>query len=250
MQWPPTPGPGVNFMNPNGFVAAAEMTSQTSRPIRSHRRASWFTRAMFTFRKMFSRSFASSAASGDDSEMTWSLMCPSSAAARAVAAGVVPPTSRGIALDMLSGSPGFTRSGAKARSKSVPARRPPPSIASRNGPTVVPGNVVDWRITSWPLRMWVLRYSAAPRTGPRSGSFDAVIGVGTQTITTSASAVSASSVRRIRRPPSSAVRRRSSEMSSIGDRPEVSSSTRAADTSTPRTSRPASTKAIDNGRPT
>jgi len=136
---------------------------------------------MFTFRKMFSRSFASSAASGDDSEMTWSLMCPSSAAARAVAAGVVPPTSRGIALDMLSGSPGFTRSGAKARSKSVPARRPPPSIASWNGPTVVPGNVVDWRITSWPLRMWVLRYSAAPRTGPRSGSFDAVIGVGTQT---------------------------------------------------------------------
>ena len=31
-QWPPTPGPGVNFMKPNGFVAAMSMTDQTSIP--------------------------------------------------------------------------------------------------------------------------------------------------------------------------------------------------------------------------
>ena len=32
MQWPPMPGPGVNFMKPNGFVAAASITSHTSTP--------------------------------------------------------------------------------------------------------------------------------------------------------------------------------------------------------------------------
>ena len=98
MQCPPTPGPGVNRMNPNGFVAAASMTSQTSRPIRSHSSASWLTNAMLTLRKTFSRSFASSAASGDDSSTTWSLIVASSAAARCVASGVVAPTSRGTPL--------------------------------------------------------------------------------------------------------------------------------------------------------
>ena len=36
MQCPPMPGPGVNFMKPNGFVAAASMTSQTFTPSLSH----------------------------------------------------------------------------------------------------------------------------------------------------------------------------------------------------------------------
>ena len=134
MQWPPTPGPGVKRMKPNGLVAAASMTSQTSRPIRSHSRASWLTSAMLTFRKTFSRSLASSAASGDESSTTWSLMRRSSAAARAVLCGVVPPTSRGIVLDALAGSPGLTRSGAKARSKSGPASSPVVSSTSRNAP--------------------------------------------------------------------------------------------------------------------
>ena len=31
-QWPPTPGPGLNDMNPNGFVAAASIAAQTSIP--------------------------------------------------------------------------------------------------------------------------------------------------------------------------------------------------------------------------
>ena len=30
MQWPPRPGPGVNFMKPKGLVAAASMTSHAS----------------------------------------------------------------------------------------------------------------------------------------------------------------------------------------------------------------------------
>jgi hypothetical protein len=31
-QCPPTPGPGVNRMKPNGFVAAMSITDQTSMP--------------------------------------------------------------------------------------------------------------------------------------------------------------------------------------------------------------------------
>ena len=51
-------------MNPNGLVAAASTTSQTSMPSRSQSWESSLTRAMLTERKMFSRSLASSADSG------------------------------------------------------------------------------------------------------------------------------------------------------------------------------------------
>ena len=69
MQWPPRPGPGLKLMKPNGFVAAASTTSQTSMPIRSQSCASSLTSAMLTERKMFSSSFVSSAASGDETSM-------------------------------------------------------------------------------------------------------------------------------------------------------------------------------------
>jgi len=49
-------------MKPNGFVPAASMISQTSRPSRSHIRATSLTRPMFTLRKVFSSSFTISAA--------------------------------------------------------------------------------------------------------------------------------------------------------------------------------------------
>ena len=70
MQWPPRPGPGLKLMKPNGFVSAASTISQTSRSMRSHSCASSFTSAMLTARKMFSSSFVSSAASGEDSGTT------------------------------------------------------------------------------------------------------------------------------------------------------------------------------------
>ena len=73
MQCPPTPGPGVNFMNPKGFVAAASMTSQTSTPSLSHTIAISFARPMFTDRKVFSSSFASSAASGEETGTSRSI---------------------------------------------------------------------------------------------------------------------------------------------------------------------------------
>ena len=60
-------------MKPNGFVAAAPTTSQTSMRIRSQSCASSLTSAMFTDRKMFSRSFVSSAASGEETGCTVSI---------------------------------------------------------------------------------------------------------------------------------------------------------------------------------
>ena len=50
-------------MKPNGLVAAASMTSQTSTPSLSQTMAISLTRPMFTLRKVFSSSFTSSAAS-------------------------------------------------------------------------------------------------------------------------------------------------------------------------------------------
>ena len=226
------------------------MTSQTSRSIRSQSSASWLTNAMLTLRKTFSSSLASSAASGEESGSTWSLISPSSAAARFVAAGVVAPTRRGTFLDAEAGSPGLTRSGANARSKSVPATSPERSSSRRNGPVVVPGKVVDWRMTSWPARRCSRIIDAADRTGARSGSFDFVIGVGTQTMMTSASARPASSGATTRSPLPSAATSRSSAMSSIGELPPASWATRTALASTPSTRRPASTNEIARGSPT
>jgi hypothetical protein len=55
-QWPPTPGPGVKRMNPNGLVDAASMAAQTSMPRSWAKIASSLARAMFTCRKVFSSS--------------------------------------------------------------------------------------------------------------------------------------------------------------------------------------------------
>ena len=46
------PGPGVNFMKPNGFVAAASITSHTSTFSRSHTCAISFASAMLIMRKV------------------------------------------------------------------------------------------------------------------------------------------------------------------------------------------------------
>ena len=76
MQCPPSPGPGLKLMKPNGFVAAAPTTSHTSMLIRSQSCASSLTSAMLTERKMFSSSFVSSAASGDETGWTVSIARP------------------------------------------------------------------------------------------------------------------------------------------------------------------------------
>ena len=70
------PGPGSKRMKPNGFVAAASMTSRMSKSIRSARRASSLTSAMLTERKMFSSSLAISATSGLETGTTCSQTSP------------------------------------------------------------------------------------------------------------------------------------------------------------------------------
>jgi hypothetical protein len=96
MQWPPRPGPGVNFMKPKGFVAAASMTSHTSTPSFSQTIAISFTRPMFTLRKVFSSSFTSSAASVDDTGTSVSIAGAYSAAQTRLHASVMPPTTFGV----------------------------------------------------------------------------------------------------------------------------------------------------------
>ena len=48
MQWPPTPGPGLNCINPYGFVAAAAITSRPEIPSASAICVNSLTNAMFT----------------------------------------------------------------------------------------------------------------------------------------------------------------------------------------------------------
>ena len=67
-----------------------------SMPMRSASIAISFTRAMFTERKMFSSSFASSAASGVVTRTTVSHTASYSATARSAHASVNPPTIFGV----------------------------------------------------------------------------------------------------------------------------------------------------------
>ena len=64
------PRPRVEAHEAERLAGAASTTSQTSIPSRSQSWASSLTRAMLTERKMFSSSFASSAASGVESTIT------------------------------------------------------------------------------------------------------------------------------------------------------------------------------------
>ena len=126
-------------MNPNGFVAAASTTSQMSICIRSQRIASSLTSAMLTERKMFSRSFVSSAASGVETRWIVSIALPYSSAARSVQAGVIPPTTFGTVFVVQSVRPGSTRSGENARKKSSPQTSPVDSSTGLISSRVVPG---------------------------------------------------------------------------------------------------------------
>ena len=62
-------------MNPNGFVAAASMTSQGSTPIFRHAKASSLANAMLTLRNVFSSSLAVSATRGLDTSKTAIVTC-------------------------------------------------------------------------------------------------------------------------------------------------------------------------------
>ena len=133
------PGPGVNFMNPNGFVAAASMTSHTFTPSLSQTIAISFTSPMFTARNVFSSSFTSSAASVLDTGTTVSMHDEYSATATSVQAAVMPPTTFGVFFVWYFGLPGSTRSGLNARNTSFPTVRPRSSSFGCMTSRVVPG---------------------------------------------------------------------------------------------------------------
>lgn len=119
------------------------------------------------------------------------------------------------------------RSGAYARSKSRPATSPLRSSSSRNGPLVVPGNVVDRRTARWPRRRPAAMVAAASRTAVRSGFFAASIGVGTHTNQTSAERTASADGVTTESPLPRAARRRSSVMSPIGEIPARTCETRS-----------------------
>ena len=178
MQWPPRPGPGLKLMNPNGFVAAASTTSQTSMSIRSQSCASSLTSAMLTERKMFSSSFVSSAASGDETVCTVPIAraVQLGGAARAVLGD--PADDLRHVLDVPAREPGSTRSGENARWKSSPAFSPVDSRIGSSCSRVVPGYVVDSSTTRCPSRRRFAISGVAARTIERSGSRCFESGVG------------------------------------------------------------------------
>ena len=158
-------------MNPNGFVAAASTTSQMSIPIRSQSCASSLTSAMLTERKMFSRSFVSSAASGD--ETRWIV---STASRRALPRRRSTPRRCRRRPSARSSSSSRRGPGRRARARRrggspVPATRPDScSSTGRSSSRVVPGYVVDSSTTRWPGRRRV-------RSRRRAASDDREVGL-------------------------------------------------------------------------
>ena len=113
---------------------------------------------------------------------------------------------------------------------------------------MVPGKVVDSSTITWSRRTTSASARVAASSGPRSGSRLRVSGVGTQTRIASASCSSTARVVKWHEP--STACSRSSETSSIGERPADSALTRPWSTSTPITCSPASAKETASGRPT
>src|SRR5690348_3987497 len=180
MQWPPRPGPGENFMKPNGFVAAASITSQTLTPNLSQITAISFTRPMLIMRKVFSRSLVSSAASGELTGTTSSMNSSYTCSPNLVHRSVMPPSTLGVFLVCQRPLPGSTRSGEKQRKKSSPTCSSRFSNVGSSTSRVVPGYVVDSSTTSWPGRSASATDSVAVTTNDMSGSFVLPNGLGTQ----------------------------------------------------------------------
>src|SRR5439155_1441306 len=137
-------------MKPNGLVFAASITSHTSMSSLLHIIASSFTRPIFTARNVFSSSFTISATRVEVTGTTVDTTAAYKAAAASVLAGPTPPTTFGMLRVVNIAFPGSTRSGEKASRKSSSAFRPPASSIGCTTSSVVPGYVVDSRITSWP----------------------------------------------------------------------------------------------------
>ena len=91
--------------------------------------ASSFTRPMLIMRKVFSSSFAISAASAVETDTTVSSAPRYQAAATSPQAGVIPPTTFGVFRVVQSSRPGSTRSGEKQMKTSSPTFSPDFSVS-------------------------------------------------------------------------------------------------------------------------
>ena len=112
MQWPPTPGPGVNFMNPNGFVrrGADHLPDVEVHPLAQQGElvdegdvdvAEHVLEQLGQLGGVRRRHLDDPVVDGGQERRR----SPGRL-------GVVAPTSRGTSFMALAGSPGFTRSGA------------------------------------------------------------------------------------------------------------------------------------------
>ena len=111
-QWPPTPGPGVNRMNPNGLVDAASIACQTSMPRSCENIAISLTSAMLTCRKVFSSSLASSASRGRETGHGGVHdACRRTPGRPSSDAASMPETTFGVLTRFQVGLPGSMRSG-------------------------------------------------------------------------------------------------------------------------------------------
>ena len=145
-------------------------------------------------RKVFSSSFTISAACVDDTGITVSKTGSKDFTASWVQTAVSPPTTFGTLRTLNCLLAGSMRSGANASAKSSPTLRPRASRIGRKSSCVVPGYVVEPRITSWPARSRFWIASTAATMNEKSGSLVLVSGVGTQTLITSQPASSSKSV--------------------------------------------------------
>ncbi len=238
-------------MKPKGLVSAAPITSQTSMPMRSKITFSSFTRAMFTERKMFSRSLADSATRALDTGTTRSSAAPYSAAAacgrrRVRAAHDLGDGAGGVVL-----APGSSRSGEKARKKSLGVSSPLRSQDLEHlalGGAGVGGRFQHHQLPGpEPLRDARVR-SRGCRS--MSGSRCGPSGVGTQMTMAWHSRRSPRSVVAMKRSFRRAAATRSGPMCRMYDSPRVSAATLAGSRSKPMTGNPASQKTSASGSPT
>jgi hypothetical protein len=126
-------------MNPNRFVDAASITSQTDRPSRRHVLQSSFTSATFTLRKMFSKSLTISAVWVLETATTRPMICRYSTLASSRQVSVTPPTTLGIFDRVQVALPGSIRSGENARKNCAPTAIPRPTKRLSRTSSVVPG---------------------------------------------------------------------------------------------------------------
>ena len=108
-------------------------------PSPSHISAISFTRPMFTVRNVFSSSFTISAARGELTGTIVSIAARIQRRASIVESAPTPPTTFGTLCVLNVGLPGSTRSGEKARKKSLPAFSPRASSIGFTSSSVVPG---------------------------------------------------------------------------------------------------------------